>query len=336
MKNFVSIICPVYNEERFIEKCIHSVLRQDIPAEKWELLLVDGGSTDRTRALIAPFLKQHSNIQLLDNPHKTAPYAMNIGISAAQGNYICRIDAHSSFPSNYVSTLLDYIEKLPEAANVGAVCRTEPRNDSQKAKTIAIILSNRFGVGGSSFRTGVEKVTEADTVPFGFFKHAVLDQVGGYNEALTRNQDIELNKRIAAHGGKIYLVPDTYCTYYARDTYKGLASNNFGNGKWNILTVYYTRDFKSLSLRHFIPLLFILSLIIPIILVPVYWPFIWVSICSLAAYLSLIATISTREAKINRISMIPIFCAFITLHFSYGVGSLIGLLQLPFIRKNHG
>ena len=187
MKNFVSIICPVYNEERFIEKCIHSVLRQDIPAEKWELLLVDGGSTDRTRALIAPFLKQHSNIQLLDNPHKTAPYAMNIGISAAQGNYICRIDAHSSFPSNYVSTLLDYIEKLPEAANVGAVCRTEPRNDSQKAKTIAIILSNRFGVGGSSFRTGVEKVTEADTVPFGFFKHAVLDQVGGYNEALTRN-----------------------------------------------------------------------------------------------------------------------------------------------------
>ena len=95
----VSIICPIYNEERFIEACIQSVLAQDFPKENWELLLVDGGSTDRTRSLIEPYLAQYAHIRMLDNEHRTAPYAMNIGIRAAKGEYICRIDAHSTLPA---------------------------------------------------------------------------------------------------------------------------------------------------------------------------------------------------------------------------------------------
>ena len=215
----VSIVCPLYNEELFIERCIQSILAQDLPREQWELLLVDGGSTDQTRTLIAPYQKEHSNIRLLDNPNRIVPYAMNIGIRAAKGEYICLIDAHADYPMNYISTLLGYMNSLPDATNVGAACITRPRSESDKARAIAAVLSDKFGVGGSAFRLGVSKVTETDTVPFGFFRREVFDKVGLYDERLTRNQDIELNKRIKQSGGKIYLVPDVTCTYYARDTY---------------------------------------------------------------------------------------------------------------------
>lgn len=329
----VSIICPVYNEESSIDRCIQSMLAQDYPSSQWELLLIDGGSRDRTRDLIQPYLLENKNVHLLDNPNRTSPYAMNIGIRNAQGEYICRVDAHAAFPANYISTLLHYIEQLPDAANVGVACRTEPRNDSPKARAIAAVLSNRFGVGNSTFRLGTTGVTEADTVPFGFFRKEIFTQVGMYNEHLTRNQDIELNKRIKAHGGKLYLVPDTYCTYYARATYSDLASNNYGNGRWNILTVHYTRDFHTLSIRHFIPLLFVLSLVIPICLIPIWSVLGWLSALSLCAYLILITAISAKESLCHHIHFIYLLLAFIVLHFSYGAGSLIGILHVPFIRR---
>lgn len=329
----VSIICPIYNEERYIDGCIQSVLNQDLPTSGWELLLVDGGSTDRTLTLIEPYKKQYSNIRLLNNPKRTAPYAMNIGIRAAQGEFICRIDAHASYPANYVSTLLHYCQALPQAANVGAPCHTLPRENNQKGRAIAAVLSNRFGVGGSAFRIGVNQVTEVDTAPFGFFPRNIFEQVGMYNESLQRNQDIELNKRIIAHGGKVYLVPDTFCTYYARSTYAELAVNNFGNGKWNILTLYYTHDMHSLSVRHFIPLCFLLSLIVPLCLMPLWRPIGWITVASLILYSLFCLMIAAKEAYRHKVNYLLLIGAFVVLHFSYGIGSLSAIAQLLFIRK---
>ena len=331
--DFVSIICPIYNEQAFIGQCILSMLAQDFPRNKWELLLIDGGSSDSTRQLILPYTQEYNNIHLIDNPHRIVPFAMNIGIGAALGDYICRIDAHSSFPSNYISTLVRYMKHLPDASNVGAVCKTEPRNNSHKARAIASVLSNRFGVGNSAFRVGISEVTAVDTVPFGFYKREVLEKVGLYNERLTRNQDIELNKRIIANGGKVYLVPDTYCIYYARATYLQLALNNFGNGKWNLLTVYYTHDYRSLSLRHFIPLLFILSLLLPLCIMPLWQPIGWLSALSLFSYLLLINAVALKEAIMKHLHFLAILWAFIVLHISYGVGSLVGLITLPFLKR---
>jgi GT2 family glycosyltransferase len=154
-----------------------------------------------------------------------------------------------------------------------------------------------------------------------------------FDERLTRNQDIELNKRILRAGGKIYLVPDTYCVYMARESYRALAKNNYGNGKWNIWTVYYTGQLGSLSLRHFIPLLFVLSLIVPLLADILYWPLALISLLSLVSYISLIGAISAKLSISKKLNFMYLLFSFIVLHLSYGIGSLIGILCLPFLSK---
>lgn len=324
----ISIICPIYNEVHFIEKCIESILCQDYPKDSLELLLVDGGSTDSTRDIIETYTRKYAWIKMLDNPGRIAPCAMNIGIRAAKGEYVCRIDAHSSFPPNYISTLLHYIKTLPDAANVGAICRTMPRNNTAEAMAITTVLSNRLGVGSSSFRIGTDKVIETDTVPFGFYKKETLEKIGLYNEKLSRNQDIELNKRIIKNGGKIYLIPNIYCTYYARDTYKELFKNNFNNGRWNILTIHYTHDAHSISRRHYIPLFFILSIILPLPLMALNTYFGLISCISLLAYVFVTLITSIKAANETHIPFFYILWAFWTLHISYGIGSFVGIIEV--------
>ncbi|MBI9059638.1 MAG: glycosyltransferase family 2 protein [Labilibaculum sp.] len=331
MRN-VSVICPTYNEEKYISNCIESVLAQDYPKEKIEIIFVDGGSNDRTRELIEGYQKKHDNIKLLDNSEKIVPYAMNKGIKEANGDIIIRIDAHSSYPKNYVKILVDNLIKL-NADNVGAVCLTQVLNKTNKALAIKEVLSHRFGVGNSLFRTGVDNIQEADTVPFGCFRKDVFSRFGYYDERLARNQDIELNKRIKSGGGKIFLIPDTTCTYYARENYKALAKNNYQNGLWNILTVFYTKNFKSLSIRHFIPLAFILSILVPILFVTIDILFVGLGLLSLSFYLIVMSIISIRVSISKELNFLNVLIAFITLHFSYGIGSLMGLIKLPFIKS---
>ena len=150
---------------------------------------------------------------------------------------------------------------------------------------------------------------------------------------LVRNQDIELNKRIIRGGGKIVIIPDTYCTYLARETYYALAKNNYSNGMWNILTVYFTKEMRSLSLRHFVPLMFILSLIIPIV-VGLFWtPAFCISILALCIYLLSLGTVCAKLAVNKGLNFFYLLASFIVLHVSYGWGSLIGILSLPFTKK---
>ena len=97
----ISIICPVYNEEKYIDHCIHSIIEQDYPKEDLEVLFVDGMSTDQTREIIASYLPQCPYLQVLDNPQRIVPPAMNIGIRESKGDIIIRLDAHALFPKNY-------------------------------------------------------------------------------------------------------------------------------------------------------------------------------------------------------------------------------------------
>lgn len=328
----ISIICPTLNEEKYIEKCIQSILQQDIDKNSIELIFVDGKSTDKTGEIIKSYQEKYAFIQLIENPERTVPYAMNYGIKVAKGKIITRIDAHSQFESNYVSVLSKALIKL-NASNVGAVCKTDVLHKTPTSLAIQEVLSNRFGVGNSMFRIGIDKVTAVDTVPFGCYKKEIFEKVGLYNVKLTRNQDIELNKRILRGGGTIFLVPDTFCTYYARETLSSFSRNNYQNGKWNIIMMKYTKNLNSLSYRHFIPFLFIMSLIVPAILSLLWFPFICISILSLLLYTLLILGISVKISIKKEPSFIPLVTTFFVLHFSYGTGSLIGLIQLITRRK---
>lgn len=328
----LTVICPIYNEEKYIAQFLDSLLQQDYPKDDLEILLVDGMSKDRTREIVAEYTKKYPFIRLIDNPDKIVPYAMNRGIEAAKGDIIMRLDAHASYQPDYFSVLVNGLKRL-KADNVGTVCKTDVLNKTPKTLAIREVLSNKFGVGNSTFRTGIDHEQEVETVPFGCWPKEVFEKYGKYDVRLVRNQDIELNKRILRGGGKIYILPDTYCTYLARETWRGLSKNNYGNGKWNILTVYYTRQMKSLSLRHFIPLLFVLGLIVPT-LVGIFWhPAMLLSAFVLVMYLLALGAVSAKLAASKHLNFFYLLWSFITLHCSYGWGSLMGILSLPFTKR---
>ena len=328
----LSVICPIYNEEKYIAQFLDSLLQQDYPQDDLEILLVDGMSKDRTREIVAGYTAKYPFIQLIDNPDKIVPYAMNRGIDVAKGDVTMRLDAHASYQPDYFSVLVNGLRRL-KADNVGTVCKTDVLNKTPKTLAIREVLGNKFGVGNSTFRTGIDLEQEVETVPFGCWPREVFEKYGKYDVRLVRNQDIELNKRIIRGGGKIYILPYTYCTYLARETWRALAKNNYGNGKWNILTVYYTKTFSSLSLRHFIPLLFLLSLIVPLLLTFLWWPFVLISVASLIAYTGLLSMVSLKLALSKHLNFVYLFVTFVVLHISYGWGSLIGILKLPFVKR---
>jgi glycosyltransferase involved in cell wall biosynthesis len=328
----LSVICPVYNEERYIENCLASIGKQDFPKNELEILFVDGMSTDRTREVISFYSRKLPYIYLVDNPKRIVPCAMNIGITMARGEVIIRLDVHACYEPNYFSSLVRRLYEL-NADNVGTVCKTDVLNKTPKTLAIKEVLSNRFGVGNSVFRTGIEKVMQVDTVPFGCWKHEVFKKYGMYNEKLIRNQDIELSKRIIRGGGRIFIIPDSFCTYYARETFTALAKNNYANGKWNILTIYYTKEVNSLSLRHFIPLLFLLSLLIPLF-IGIFWtPVVWIAVVSLFCYIILLGSVSLQLSTEKGLSFIRLLQSFIVLHLSYGYGSLMGIAIIPFVKN---
>ena len=329
--NKISIIIPCLNEERYISSCINSILSTSL--KEYELILVDGGSSDKTIEIIKRYQEEFDCIKLLINPKKFTPISMNMGIKASSGGFIFIISAHAKYEQEYFSKLVNATKEL-NANCVGGVLETEVKNSNLKSNSIKEILTSKFGVGNADFRTGGNEVKEVDTVAFGCYTKETFEKYGLYNEQLIRNQDIELNKRIINGGGKIYLIPDVQATYYARENFIDLGKNNFANGKWNILTAYLTKTFSSLSIRHFIPLLFTLSLLFPLILSLLFPKVLWLAFLSLSSYLALVIIISFK-LKAKNSSFFYLVGSFLTLHLSYGFGSLIGIFSLiTYIKGN--
>lgn len=327
----VSVIIPCRNEEKYINECLDSVLSTSYPKDLLEIIIVDGMSTDKTRDIVKEYILKFGFIRLIENPKKIVPVAMNLGINSSKGDVIIRLDAHAFYPEDYISTLIKWKSKL-NAANIGTVMQTSIINRNKKSVAIQKVLSHKLGVGNGLFRIGIEKPIEVDTVPFGCFDKSILQKVGGYNEKLIRNQDIELNKRIKDAGGKVYLIPFSKCIYYARETWLKIFNNNYRNGLWNIKTVYITKQFSSLSIRHFIPLLFILSLIIPALLSLIYVPFAFVSLFSLLLYILTLLSVILRMNR-DETTAAHLLITFIVLHTSYGLGSLLGVFNINGIIK---
>ena len=326
----ISVIVPCRNEIRYIDGCVESILNQDFPHDEMEVLFVDGMSTDGTRNKLIDICSKYSFCKFLDNPQFVVPTALNIGIKNAQGDVIMRLDAHTFYKPQYISTLYHQLFKL-NADNVGCVCKTDVIAKTPKSLAIKCTMSSLFGVGNSNFRTGVDDVQLVDTVPFGCYRREVFNRYGLFDERLARNQDIEFNKRIVNGGGQIYLIPETLCTYYSRDNFRELADINYANGFWNIMTVRITRRLSALSLRHFIPMLFVLSLLLPSLLMLANVWFGTIALMVLVVYFATMMFFALRIVKTNRdIKIKHLACSFIIMHVMYGYGSLIGLFALKY------
>lgn len=329
--NKISIIIPIRNEENYIKDCIESIISFEYSKEYLEVIFVDGMSTDNTIEIIKEYQKKYKYIKVLNNPDKIVPISMNIAIKNSIGEYICRLDAHAKYPTNYICKLLEWSKKL-DADNVGTVCLTDIKKKTNVAKSIQFVMSDKFGVGNSLFRTGIDKPLEVDTVPFGFFKRTVFDKVGLYDHRLVRTQDLELNKRIVKNGGKIYLISDVKCTYYPRENIFSFFKNRFQTGRWVILSPYLTNSLKSISIRHMVPLFFTLSLLLGCILSFVDKSFLYILSFIVLSYI-LILGIHAFKIKKSFILSFYILFAYFILHISYGLGSLKGLLEVILKKK---
>lgn len=318
----VSVVMPLYNEEKYIVNCIESLLTQDYPKEDMEWIFVDGCSTDKTKEILEGYMEKYPQlIRVYDNPHKIVPYAMNIGISQAKGKYIVRLDAHADYSRDYISKCVYYLDTT-DADNVGGVAETKAKGFTGRA--IAMMLSSKFGVGNSQFRTN-GKSGYVDTVPFGAFRKEVFQKLGGYDERLIRNQDNEMNFRIRSHGGKIYLAEDIHFSYYCRDSVKGIADMAVKNGQWNVITMKLCPG--SMGVRHFVPFAFFMSLIIMPLLSLAHSAFFILFCAEMALYFLLDLLFAFKDTE--SIKYVPmVFILFPIFHVAYGYGSLKGIFKL--------
>lgn len=320
----LSVICPIYNEEKYIGKCIESIVAQDFPKNQLEVIFADGMSTDRTRGIVAEYTAKYPWIRLIDNPDRIVPPALNKAIEASHGDVIMRLDAHAEYPTNYFSELTRQL-KLLKADNVGAVCVTLPTNDTATARAIACVLSSKFGMGNSAFRVGADKVTLVDTVPFGCWPRAVFDRIGLFDPDLIRNQDDEFNGRLIKSGGKIYLLPHVKIKYFARDKISKTAKMFYQYGLFKPLV--NKKLGTPATVRQFIPLALVLGIVFGLIISLLWKPF-WIPyLAGILLYIGLGIFFSLKSSYNLKQIFIQTW-TYIVVHISYGVGYIVGIWKI--------
>ncbi len=320
---FISLLLPIRNEENYIEACLKSLRAQDYPADRMEILVAVGLSTDNTRQIVANWMKQDPRIRIYDNLKQIVPSGLNLLIPQAKGDILIRVDGHCVLASDYVSKC---VRHLLEDGVDGVGGPMHSIGQDVISQVTAVAMSSKFGVGNSSFRTETGLTKLADTVPFPAYTRSIIEKVGLYDEELVRNQDDEYNYRIRAAGGKILLADDVRSEYFSRGSFTKLWKQYFQYGFWKVRVLQ--KHPGQMSPRQFVPPIFVLSLLVALVLslaVPWAW---WVLAGILGAYLlaNLTASLLTAlRTRLNAPWLLPL--AFSILHLAYGLGFLVGLVR---------
>ena len=319
----VSVICPIRNEKKHIQRCLESIIGQNFPANEIEILIVDGMSDDGTRNIVKKFAAIRKNVFLHDNPGKIVPRAMNIGIKKAKGKVIVRIDGHCYLERNFIAKSLKLLERVKDADCVGGPIITVSKGYVPEG--ISISMSSPFGVGDARFRYS-QKEGYVDTLAFGAYRRQVFDRIGLFDEELVRNQDDEFNLRLIKSGGKIFLSPEIKSYYYSRSTLAGLWKQYFQYGYWKVCVIQ-KHKFPA-SWRHLVPGAFILSLICSFILaffvkIKFFFFFGILAIYFIASFFY--SFFLSFKNGWKYLPLLPV--VFAILHCSYGFGFLTGLLK---------
>lgn len=333
----VSIVIPCRNEAGYIGNCLDSIIASTYPPDRLEVLVVDGMSDDGTRALVESYGGRHPFIRLVDNPRRTTAYAFNEGVRRASGDLVMIMSAHATYHPDAILLSTKYSREYA-ADNVGGVWCVQPRTDGLMGKAIVQALSHPFGVGNAAYRTrSAGKPAWVDTAAYGCYRKSVFERVGFFNEDLTHSQDMEFNLRLQAAGGRTLLVPDIRINYYARSDGAAFLKHNFRNGLWVILPFLHSEIFP-VSLRHLIPLLFVLTISFAALMAAVSSAGILplAAIAGSYAACAIVASVHIGWRARDPRLLLAMPPTFAMLHLTYGFGSLWGVLSLLRGRRKAG
>ncbi|HWM86260.1 MAG TPA: glycosyltransferase family 2 protein [Kofleriaceae bacterium] len=315
---FVTIAMPSFNEERHIESCIRSVQAQDYPPDRIEILVADGRSTDGTRAVLARLATEDPRIHMVDNPERLQAAGLNRIIRQARGDVIVRMDVHCEYATGYVGACVEVMRRTG-ADNVGGAQRARASTRFQRALCAA--LTSPLGVGGAAYRSA-DKEGYVDTVFLGAFRRSVFEAVGLYDEGAVTNEDAELNQRLLAAGGKVYLSRDIEVHYSPRDSFRKLALQYFKYGQGRARTLLKHRRLP--KLRSLVPF-FVVTGGAALVATSAVQPF---TLPAFAAYGLATGVEAVRVGRKAGWSAVPVVWAiFPTLHLAHGLGVARGLVR---------
>lgn len=310
----LTVCFPVYNEVRFIDSLIQSVIGT-FPLDK-EIVLIDGGSTDGTLEKIKVWQDKHANVILIHNRERYVSHGFNLAFNNTKSDYIALMGAHAEYPGNYFQKGLEIL-KSGEADAVGGPLIQKGK--SSRAKIIAYCMSSRFGVGDTEFRTS-KKRSYVDSVAMAIYNRKVFDTVGLFDEALIRNQDDEFHYRLNHYGFKIMMEPEMESVYYVREGLGPLWKQYYYYGLYKPMVLKKIRS--GIRIRHLVPAGFVAYLVGLPLLILFHWAF----ILPLCLYFLLASVI--LAGSFSRIKDIFFgYLAFLTLHLAYGTGFLKGLFK---------
>jgi succinoglycan biosynthesis protein ExoA len=324
---FVSIVMPIRNEADYIERTINSILRNDYPSNKMEVLVTDGCSDDETQTIVNRIAEKDSRVKLLQNKGRIVSTGLNMGLKMIKGDIFIRIDGHCEIPNDFIDKSVRCLLERPEAWIVGGYWKTISKGYVGHA--IAAATQSSIGVGNAKHRLG-NFDGWVDTVPYGAHHKWVLEKVGYFDEELVRNQDDEFNMRVCLAGGKIWISSNIYSTYYSRSSLKKLWHQYFQYGFWRIRTMQKHK--RPATFRQIVPLLFV-SGIIGLAIGSLLWPPLKMVLGAISGFylLGLFAGSVDLGRKNGWRYTILAPLIFMILHFAYGTGSMWGIVRFALL-----
>jgi cellulose synthase/poly-beta-1,6-N-acetylglucosamine synthase-like glycosyltransferase len=250
----VSVIVPARNEERNIGGTLEALRRQDYP--NLEIIVVDGDSSDGTVDVVKRHMAEDPRIEVLSNPRRITPVALNIALAHARGQWLVRMDAHSTVEPGYVSAA---VARLREGRWGGVGGRKDGVATTPAGRAIAAALGSKFGVGGSVYHHGVTE-QEVDHIPFGAYPTELVRQLGGWDERLVTNQDFEFDYRLRRSGAALLFDPRLRIDWQSKETVRDLylQYRRYGRGKVDVVRLHPA----SLRPRHLLPPLLVPYLVL--------------------------------------------------------------------------
>lgn len=316
---FVTVAIPCFNEERHIERCIEDVFAQDYPADRMEILVGDGMSTDRTREILGDLAaRSNGRLRVIDNPRRLQAAAMNEMIAVARGDIIVRMDVHARYATDFVRQCVAVLEETG-AQNVGGSAR--PLAESGFQRAVCAALGSKLAVGGSAYRhPDAEGFT--DTVFPGAFPRHVFDVVGMFDPNAITNEDAELNQRILRAGGRVYVSRRIVVHYFPRDSYSGLAKQYFKYGKGRARTLLKHKGLP--TIRPMVPFFFVVGSA-GLVATSAFHP---LTPVAFGLYGAACLFEAVRVGRKHGWATVPVVASiFPVLHVSHGIGFAVGLVH---------